>query len=100
MVSRKIYDWRDGQATSGTDLVEPQDSISFYFVEGRRATHALVKFLRNRELFRSELMAFTCNVDPKAAALMPFRTYSPGPYLAHNVICWNWDWEITRTMFS
>lgn len=69
------------------------DQVSFYFVEGRRATKALVKFLRSRQLYISEFIAHVCVVDPKHITQLPFTTYAPGPYMAHNIISWNWVFE-------
>ena len=94
MVSRDICDMDLTEEASDEDPSDPHDPVSFYFVEGCRATLALVKFLRSRNLFRSELVAYACDHADirKAVEHIPFRTYSPGPYLAHNIICWNWAW--------
>lgn len=86
----RVADQPDDATAPGEDSA---DTVSFYFVEGRRATKALVKFLRSRYLYRSELIANVCVVDREDITQLPFTTYAPGPYMAHNIISWNWVFE-------
>ena len=81
MICRYIRDYSIQPDDTTAPWAEEDDPVIFYFVEGCRATRALIKFLRSRQFYRSALVGHVCAVNRDELQQIPFTNYAPGPYM-------------------